>query len=117
MEDSAKTALIVIAVALLVILALPILWGSVMMAGMMGSGFAWSGGWGLGLLGAGSMVLFWVAVIVGIVLLVRWFVSTGQAGQVIPREESALEILKQRYARGEITREEYEEMRRTIQGA
>ncbi len=116
MEDSAKTALIVIAVAILVVLALPILWGSVIMGGMMGGGFGWTGGWGWGLLGAGTMIIFWVAVIVGVVLLVRWLMNTGQVGQTTPREANALEILKRRYARGEITREEYEEMRQRIQG-
>lgn len=51
------------------------------------------------------MALFWVALIVGSVLLAKWFM--GQGG--VARGDSALEILKKRYARGEINKQEYEE--------
>lgn len=53
----------------------------------------------------GWMWLFWVVVIVAIVLLVRAFTSPGQAGE--PRDTPE-QILKRRYARGEIEKEEYE---------
>jgi putative membrane protein len=50
-------------------------------------------------------------VLVGLVLLVRWL--WGRTGQ--PRgQDSPLEILKRRYARGEITREEFESIRRDL---
>src|SRR3989337_383876 len=68
--------------------------------------------WGVG--GLGMMVLgflFWVAVIVALVLGIRWLVRQGrpEAG------DSALEILRQRYARGEINREEVEAKRKDLQ--
>ena len=69
-------------------------------------------GW-MPMMGAGLllMVLFWVLAIAGIVYLVKWLMAQGIAG----RSESSLDILKKRYARGEISKKEYEEMRRDLQ--
>ncbi len=67
--------------------------------------------WGLwGLWGVGMMLfmfLFWALVIVGIALGIRWLLRQGTA----ERPDSAIEILRQRYARGEINREEFEARR------
>ncbi len=73
-------------------------------------GHGYGGG---GMMGAGwiVMVLFWGLVAVGVVLVVRWFLAQ-QAGR---KEESPLEILKRRYAAGEISKEEYERMRRELE--
>jgi putative membrane protein len=74
------------------------------------------GGWGIGMMLI--MFLFWAAIIVGIVFLIRWLVTAGSGGQHAatgPSPESALDILKKRYARGEISKQEYEEMRRDLQ--
>ncbi len=60
----------------------------------------------------GSMIfalIFWILLIVGIVLLVKWLWVGGKYYQ-----ENALEILKKRYARGEITKEEFEEKKKDI---
>ena len=63
------------------------------------------GMWGVWGLGMGLMMLtFWAVVIVGLVALVRWLSLQGRA----PRADTALDILRQRYARGEINREEFE---------
>lgn len=71
-------------------------------------------GWGMGF-GWILMVFFWVVVLAGSVLLVRWVASYGEKkGQGTAATETALDILKKRYARGEITREEYERMRKDI---
>lgn len=73
--------------------------------GMMGGGM---GGWMV------FNMIFWLLLVVGVVLLAVWAVQkfvTGGSGKV---EESALDILKKRYARGEISREEYEEKKRDI---
>ena len=51
------------------------------------------------------MILFWVVLTVGVVMATRWFMGQGTARL----EDSALEILKKRYARGEINRQEFEE--------
>ena len=69
--------------------------------------------WGVGMfLGMGLFVLFWVLVLAGLILLIRWL--WVQARPTAKAEESALEILKRRYARGEITREEFEAIRRDL---
>lgn len=82
-------------------------WG--MGPGMMG------GGYGMGWFSPLIMIAFWIAVIVGIVFLIRWLViSTRSTGQGTYHEDSALEILKRRYARGEIGKEEFEEKKRDL---
>jgi len=69
--------------------------------------------WGVGmLLGMGVFVLFWVVVLGGLTLLIRWLWVQGRPST--RADESALEILKRRYARGEITREEFETIRRDL---
>ncbi len=56
------------------------------------------------------MALFWVALIVGVVLVVKWLMGQGGA----TREDSSLELLKKRYARGEINKQEFEERKRDL---
>jgi putative membrane protein len=66
--------------------------------------------------GLGSF-LFWVLVFLGIFLLIRSLAgrpSTADIGTVTV--ESPLEILKRRYAKGEINKEQYDEMRSTLGG-
>ncbi len=70
-------------------------------------GWMW-GAWGLGM--GIMMLLFWGLVIVAIVLGIRWLIGQGSA----PRSDSALEILRQRYARGEINKEEFEAKKRDL---
>jgi putative membrane protein len=73
-------------------------------------------GWGtMGWFGPIFMVIFWVLLIVLIVLLIRRLLSSGQTGnQDQNRGESVLEILKKRYARGEIDKEEFEAKKREL---
>ena len=73
-------------------------------------------GWGnMGWFGPIFMLIFWVLLIVLIVLLIRRLLSAGQAGN---RDrsggETALEILKKRYARGEIDKEEFEAKKKDL---
>lgn len=67
----------------------------------------WSGypGWHFGWL---FMVLFWFLVILGAIYLFRTLM--GKSGQ----KESALDILKRRYAAGEISKEQFEQMKQNI---
>ena len=65
-------------------------------------------GWGLGMML--MMFLFWGLIIVGLVVLIRWLI--GQSREA--RSDSALEILRQRYARGEISEEQFDAMRRDL---
>ena len=69
-------------------------------------------GWGMGF-GMISMVLFWILIILGIVILVRW-VSGGSTASGAPPTKTALDILKERYARGEIDKREFEEKKRDL---
>ena len=57
-------------------------------------------------------ILFWGLVIWGIVALVRGL--SGSGGADFSRADSALEILKVRYARGEIDKEEYDEKKKDL---
>lgn len=60
------------------------------------------------------MLIFWVLVIVALVYGVRWLAGRNrQGGDVGSR--TPLDILKERYARGEITREEFERMKKDLE--
>ncbi len=76
---------------------------------MMDSGMM---GWNMGLWMVFNLI-FWILIIVGIVLLAVWVAQKAMGGGS-GTEESALEILKKRYAHGEISREEYEEKKRDL---
>lgn len=68
--------------------------------------------WGWWWFGPAFMILFWVLVIIGIIALIKWI---GSQSRISGRtEESAIEILKKRYARGEINKEEFEEKKKDI---
>jgi len=80
-----------------------------MMPGWMMSGW----GMGYGLFGWLMMFLFWILIIAAVVLGVRWFIDQGKLkGSSV--EETPLDILKKRYASGEINKEEFETMRRGL---
>ena len=67
-----------------------------------------SGAWGFGMMI--TMFLFWVLIIVAIVFAIRWLLGQGRESPSV----SALEILRQRYARGEINKEEFESKRKDL---
>ena len=56
-------------------------------------------------------LLFWILVIAGAVFIVRWLRERGQE-----QKESPLDILKKRYASGEIDQDTFEQMKKDIQG-
>lgn len=86
-------------------------WGG-MGPGMMGG---YGGGYGMGFFGILIMAAFWIAVIAGIIFLVRWLAVSSRTGAQEPKAgDSAREILKRRYARGEINREEFEEKKKDL---
>jgi uncharacterized membrane protein len=66
------------------------------------------GAWGMAMML--GMFLFWVLVLVGVMLAIRWLVAQGRE----PRADRALEVLRERYARGDITREEFETRKRDL---
>jgi putative membrane protein len=78
-------------------------------------GWGWGWGWGHMIFGSLMMVLFWGGIIVAIVLAVRWIGSGSSHGATppVPRNK-ALDILQERFARGEIDKEEFEERKRLL---
>jgi putative membrane protein len=80
-------------------------------------GFGFLGGWGW-IIGVVIMVAF----LIGVVLLITWLVRRigSQTGRVYagngPSSGSAREVLQVRYASGEITRDEYLEILKDLDG-
>jgi len=115
MNKNIKTALIIGGIIVAVLIGLPRVFGLI-------SGWQ-NGGWGM--MGPGMMggfgwmwfmpiffIIFWGLVIWGIVALVRGL--SGPRGYDSSKADSALEVLKKRYARGEINKEEYEEKKKDL---
>lgn len=77
--------------------------------------FGWNSGMGWGLGGGLFSILIIIGVIVGIVFLVRWLVNKNEPSRGSSvgygSTQSAEEILKSRYAKGEISREEFNKIR------
>ena len=68
----------------------------------------WWGAWGFAMML--MTLLFWILVIVGLIVGIRWLLGRGREA----RSDSAIEILRQRYARGEINKEEFEAKKRNL---
>jgi putative membrane protein len=73
-------------------------------------------GWGWMVLMMPLMVLFWAAVVFGIVWLVRGTTGGGPArsGETLAGRETALQILQRRFAEGELTEEDYRARREVL---
>ncbi|AHE98358.1 SHOCT domain-containing protein [Thioalkalivibrio paradoxus] len=70
-------------------------------------------GHGFGIL---SWVLIFLVVVVVAVFLSRAFGDGNTYDRVVPHDKSPLDILKERYARGEIDHDEFEKRKRDLQG-
>jgi len=68
------------------------------------------GGW---FIGGIFMLLFWVVLILGVFYLVRMLIGQSKPS-VSKTEDTALEILQKRYARGEISHDEFEKMKKNL---
>jgi putative membrane protein len=72
-------------------------------------------GFGAMLFGGLMMIAFWGGIIVLIVLAVRWLGGGGSAHRNRPTEgRSALDILRERYARGEVDHDEFERRKQLL---
>ncbi len=69
-------------------------------------------GYGYGWFGMIFMMLWWVLIIVGIALFIKWLAEQSRATS--NNEKSPLEILKERYAKGEINKEEFEAKKKDL---
>ena len=110
---------VVLLVILGLVVLLPVLGMTMGGFGMMGPGMMGPGMMGPGMMGGGGMMgrgfggfglLTFLLLVAGVVLIVLAF--TRREGR---QPDGAIEILKQRLARGEITREQYEELKQALQ--
>jgi len=83
-----------------------------------GQGWGWhDSGWSWGhmIFGGAMMILFWGGIIVLIVLLARWLGGAGHSSaDHRPHGKVPIEILKERFAKGEIDRAEFEERKKLL---
>jgi putative membrane protein len=97
-------------------------WTSLLFAASPASaqGFAerewWFSNWGWGYMPFGGvmMIVFWGGLILLVVLLTRGFGGAGYREPPSPGRQSPLEILQERFAKGEIDQKEYEERRQVL---
>lgn len=56
------------------------------------------------------MIVFWILVIIGLIFMIKWLIQTNKGREDGDRESRAVEILKDRYVKGEIDKSQFETM-------
>jgi putative membrane protein len=75
------------------------------------------GGWGMGWFGMIFMMIFWILLIVGMVFLIKWLIQSTRHDKAGGSGNGrAFEILKERYAHGEIDKDEFESKKKDLLG-
>jgi putative membrane protein len=115
MDKNVKTALVIGGIIVAIIVILPLMLG--LISGWQGHGYGMMGPWMMGGFGwMAIMPVLWLAflglIIWAVVAAVRGSIPSG--GQDSSKTDSALEVLKRRYAQGEINKEEYEEKKKDL---
>ena len=77
-----------------------------MMGGFFGGGIGW--------IGMIFGFIFFVAIVIGVILLIVWLVRRSGYSITDKTSTHSLEILKERYAKGELTKEQYENMKKEL---
>jgi putative membrane protein len=81
---------------------------------MMDGGWYWGGGWMM-LIWAFVSIIFWAGIITLVIWAIRKY-TRRESGMSSNSQQSPLEIVKQRYAKGEITKEQYEQLKKDLSG-
>jgi putative membrane protein len=77
----------------------------------------WDGGWHGMFFGPLMMIIFLAIAVAVVVLIIRWLGGLGHGSSSNAKSgDDPLDILKKRFARGEIDKDEYEERRRVLEG-
>lgn len=82
-------------------------------SGGYGEHMMWGGGW---IMGPVIMFVMLVAVVSVIVLIVRWLAPGVEADRGYRQSRTAIQILEERFAHGEIDKTEFDERKRTLAG-
>jgi putative membrane protein len=112
---------LVVGLVILVVLVVGLFGGGMMGYGRGGPYGGWMGPGMMGGFGFGGgilMLVFWALVIGGIVLLVLRLLERNPSTTGPSRQDSgdrALDLLRERYARGEITKEQFDQMRKDLE--
>ncbi|OGI16138.1 MAG: hypothetical protein A3E38_00815 [Candidatus Moranbacteria bacterium RIFCSPHIGHO2_12_FULL_54_9] len=80
-----------------------------MMGNYFGGGYGFMGGFGFF-----WMLIFWGLIIWGIIVLVQSVSKNNNQSSGIPQEDAALKTLRERYAKGEIKKDEFESIKKDL---